>query len=81
MAELSERERKKLYVASAFGWMQNAMAGTPGKVKDMIDTANQAFIDIVEGYEEEIECLEHALHAGNDTQTSSLPAPVDSVED
>lgn len=77
--EISQREIDKLYMASSIQWMQQAFAGHPGEVQDMINGMHRAFTRMVESYEEELECLKHALPADSDTQTTSLPAPVDSV--
>ena len=77
--EISQREVDKLYIATGIQWMQQAFANNPGQVQDMINGMHRAFTRMVESYEEELECLKHALPADKSTQINSLPAPVDSA--
>ena len=77
--ELGQREADKIYVATNIKWMQDAFRNYPGDLSKMIDTLHATFIRLVESYEDEIECLKHALPVDNTTQTVSLLAPVDSV--
>lgn len=77
--ELSQREADKIYVATNIKWMQDAFKNHPGDLHNMLVTLHATFFRMVESYEDEIECLKHALPVDSTTQTALLPAPVDSV--
>ena len=77
--EITQREVDKTYIATGIQCMQQAFANNPGQVQDMINGMHRAFTRMVESYEEELECLKHALPADKSIQINSLPAPVDSV--
>ena len=77
----TQRELDLALIVATFQWMNEAFAQHPGAIRDNLLKATEAFASLVQSYEEEIECLKHALPADKHTQMSSLPAHVDSAEE
>ena len=78
---MASREEDIAFMVTAIEWMNQAFKGQHGDVARMVRALPECFSNILQSYEDEIECLKHALPADNDTQTNILPVPVDSVED
>ena len=78
---VNQRELDAASVAAAVAWMKQAFEGKEGPIVDMLNVMQSAFANVIESYEEELRCLKRAQLVDSGTQTSSLPAPVDSAED
>lgn len=77
---MASREEDIAFMVTAIEWMNQAFKNQHGDVARMIRALPEHFSNILQSYEDEIECLKRALPVDNDTPTNTLPAPVDSVE-
>ncbi len=77
---MASREDDIIFMTTAIQWMNQAFKGQHGEVARMVRALPEHFSNILQSYEDEIECLKRALPVDNDTQTNTLPAPVDSAE-